>query len=265
VVDLQDDFLSAAEEKGVLESAEDLVGKLGRSNHSPGLAKKLEQMTLPRALVPIAQAFVATITPDGLTDFQIAYGLAFLLAKEGSTKSWVAIEGFAERAIAAAKGDTVVNPADLLARYLPKSDLKKRMAAIEDERVLSSEAAALGTKLKLPSEWGASLWIGEEVPNTWFGAMQDAPQLLLHLDPKDKPDWKVDARGKNGDGIYSNWAGEVSQDDFGLPKLEKLENFPSWIPGAAKKLKTTFSIDRAIIKVGRKKSLADPIRRWLRG
>jgi hypothetical protein len=254
--------------KGVLESAEDLAGKLGRSNHFPGLTKKLEKVTLPRELVPIAQTFIDDITPDGFSDFQIAYGLAFLLAKEGSKKSWTVIEGFAERAIAAAEGDTVVNPAELFARYLPKSDLKKRMAAMEEERVSASEAAALGRRLKLPVEeddWSARVWIGKAVPNMWFGAMQNAPQLLLALDPKDKPDWKLDARGKNGDGIYSNWAGDVSQDDFGLPKLAKLEDFPSWIAGAANKLKTTFSIEDAIIKVGRKKKAADPIRKWLRG
>jgi len=251
----------------MLPLAEAVTKVIGRANHFAGLAKNIAKTSLPPRLVPVAQAFVEDLTPDGFSDFQIAYGLAFLLAKEGSKKSWRIVEAFAERAIEAAKGDTVVNPAELFARYLPKSPLREKLARIEEERVSVSEAHALGKKLKLPVDdgWSATIWIGKGIPNGWFGAMQDAPQLHLVLEPANKPDWKMDARGKNGDGIYSNWGGEITQDDFGLPKLARLEDVPTWIPLAGKKLKVAFSIDDASIKVGRKKKAADPIRKWLRG
>ena len=89
------------------------------------------------------------------------------------------------------------------------------------------------------------------------------------LDPGNKPDWKVDLHGEpkglygSEGGSYSNWGGEVSQDDFGLPKLDKLDGFPAWVQAAGKKLRVRFSIPQASINLGRHKAAEPAIRAWL--
>ena len=55
----------------------------------------------------------------------------------------------------------------------------------------------------------------------------------------------------------------MSQDDFGLPKLDKLDGFPAWVQAAGKKLRVRFSIPQASINLGRHKAAEPAIRAWL--
>jgi hypothetical protein len=278
--DVEKVFAAAASRAGAAEEAAALTARLRKTSHIPGLIKVLAKSDVPGTLVAPARAALQGTTPRGLDDFQIVYGLAGVLAKEGTKASVQVLDAFVERAQKAARGNHVIDPFEILGRMVGAlgrgpgtAALAKKLAGRVEARREASAALDLMKRLApavaAKKGWRISVWIGLGVPDPWFGRLQKGPRVLLRLDPDDKPDWKVDLygepRGLSGHegGMYSNWGGRITQDDFGLPKLQTLDELPAWLQATGKKLRVRFSIAEARIDAGRQRSAIPAVRDWL--
>jgi hypothetical protein len=278
--DIAKRFFAAA--KGVTPEAAQFDKRVQLVSHFPGLLKAIAKLSIPKSLTGPAQIALDGYEADGLHDFRLVYGLVSLLVMDGSKKSIAIVTAFADRADRRTQDDTVIDGAQLVLRTLKAfgksadaKSLTKKLEMRVSERHASSEAAALLTriapKIAAAPKARVSIWIGVEgqPPDPWFGMMQNGPRIHMSISIHDKPDWKLDVHaepkglyGHEG-GQYSNWGGNVSQDDFGLPKLASLEQFPAWIPLAAKKLRAKFSVAAALVDAGRQKASIPPVRTWL--
>lgn len=277
--DIEKGFAAAAARAGAAEEAAAFIARVKKVSHIPGLIKAVGKMDLPRALLPPAREALKDCTPRDFVDFQIVYGLAGLLASDGSKPSMDVLEGFAERAQKAARDNTVIDPKEILGRIIKAlgrgaaaGTLRKKLAEHVEARRDQTEVVALMKRLApvlaKRRGWRIQIWIGLGAPNPWFGMLQKGPRVLLALDPDDKTEWHVEVKSEpkglyGAQRQYSNRIGDVSQDDFGLPKLERLDAFPSWLEAAGKKLRVRFSVNEALIEVGRQKSVVAPVRAWL--
>lgn len=268
-------FLAASLRANQLAAAATLARKLTRGiDHMGRLVQTLRKLEPPPEVLPIARSVVQKHEPtDFLDDFPLVYGLVGVLAMDGTPGSARAAAAFSRKALAqAGAGD---NPADRLAYVLGEVGRGKEIAAlvrslqqVERKRAKESEAQAWATGLSLPMkskpDWRVDIWLAEGKPNTWFGMMQEGPQVHLLVSPSRAPYWTVELMDVDGRGCFCR-AGVFGSNDFGLPKLRKLEEFPRWLIRVEKKLQISFAVDKAAIGCGRSKSAIAPIRRWLAG
>ena len=248
-----------------------------------GLIKLLHKLELPESLIAPARSALEAFVVDGVDDYQLVYGVVGLLAKEGSAASAKTLDRFAGRAEATdrLRGDTVSTRCLLTvldavgqgaavarvasaARQFLDGDRSTNSALTFIKRIVPGFAAA--KKYHLQVRLGPA---GTGVPLTSFGTYQHGARIHLEVDPTRKPYWAVELRsapaGPHGldNQRYSNSGGEVLQDDLGLPSLQKIEDFPSWVSMVGKQLNVSFSVEDAWIDAGRYRSAIVPVREWL--
>lgn len=273
-------FTAHAESRDAKAAADALSKRLKRAAHMGSLIKALPKLELDAALAEPARRALGDFVPQGpLDEFALVYGVAGLLAAEGSAASADALAAYGARARDATRGATVGDASELLSRVLAAvgkgPHVAKVTAALSAEvaaRQSGSPAQVLVARIApevAKKPWSASVWIGTVgigEPNIYFGAHQVGPYVHLTLDPQSNPSWRVALNAAPpARRSYSNWGGDVTQDDFTLEALTDLERFPAWLVEAGKKLDVTFSIDDAVVRTGRGRALAPLLKAWLGG
>ena len=270
--DLVSQFFVTAAKRDVAAEAAELLFQLDQAASFPELAKRLKKIEASDDVVGAVNATLKKkASPDWLDDIIPLYGLIGVLVKEDviTTVAKVAkAMGHLDEDWASSRTKNIIELLERFGTGAAAEALAARLAGVEAENTAKRESVALAKRLGLPfadkPTWHAKLWLAKGEPNEWFGAFQKGPQVMLSLGPQDMPDWKVELRGAKK-GIYCNWAGDVTQDDFRLPPLSKLEDFPDWLGAAGRKLKVSFSVEQAVINCGRYKKAAGTLRAWLGG
>jgi hypothetical protein len=269
-------FFLAAASKGKAPEGARLVLDLNRPIHFPALVKLLKKGKIADdVLTDVARSVLAKkATGEWLSDFMTVFGLLGVLAQDGSPASIKVVDQVRRRLEEHEVEDEVRDSASLIDKLLTElagskapakavaRAARKKVAARRAGSPAKALADSLGLSFADTSGWRVSIWLAEGEPNIWFGAMQNGYQVNLRLDEADKPHFRLELRGEKS-GIYSNWGGTVSQDDFGLPQLSGLEQFPAWLRQAGNVLKTSFSVDKAKIDCGRYRGAVAPLRAWL--
>ena len=264
-------LFAAAADAGLAHETAKLARVLGRAIHMGSMEKLVPKVAAPRTVLDVARPLLAAYDPDELHDssFLLTFGFVGLLAKQGSKASLDAIEKFARRNEKKDKF-TLQGTLRMLAaagKGAAVAALAARLEGKETARKAATPAQALADALDLPmrgkKDWYVSIWIGVGKPNVWFGMFQKSAQVHLSINPERVPDWTVELQDRTGKRSYRSWGGDVSSDDFRLPSLKTLQDFPGWLAKAGKKLRTKFTIADAEISCGRHRGAIAPLRAWL--
>lgn len=272
--DLSSQFFVTAAKRGVAEEAAELLFQFDQAASFRELVKRLKKIEPSDDAIGTMNATLKKkASADWLDDPFTLYGMLGVLVKDSSDALIATVAKVANSLNRLAEDETVANPTEHLVELLDEygegaraDALTAKLKGVETKRQRAGESVALAKRLGLSfadkPKWRAKIWLATGEPNPWFGAYQKGPQICLRLSPTDKPDWELELRGQKK-GIYSNWGGDVSQDDFRLPPLTALDEFPAWLVTAGKKLKVRFSVDDAVIDCGRHKKAANALRAWL--
>ena len=261
----------AAIDAGLLHDTAQLTRALDRAIHIGSMAKCVAKTPAPPAVLALARPIVARWALDGEHDMSwlLTFGFVGLLAKEGSKASLDAIEKFA--ALSAKKDDYALQGTVFMLGKLGKgpaaASLAARLDNKETKRKVATPAHALAEELGLPmrgeKRWWISVWIGVGKPNVWFGMFQKSAQVHLSINPERSPDWEVTLKDKAGKRSFDCRGGEMYSNDFRLPPLNVLRDFPRWLASAGKKIGARFTIADAEIASGRHRGAIPMLRAWL--
>ena len=145
------------------------------------------------------------------------------------------------------------------------SELAARLSVLEAERRDATDSVAWARSLSLPfapdEDWVVRIALHEERNPR---KLSYQPDLVLEIRPD--PTWPWHLRINTGRGRFSEWAGEVAQNDMGLDPLGpgKLLSFPQWLRSTREKHGLSFVLaDGKNISCGRKRTAAKIVARWL--
>ena len=255
--DLRAAFFVQAEDPA---AAATFIVDVARSGHLPGMLKRFPKIPTSKVLFDAAAATLGGKPKRAWFEdnFLPCCALIALLVSDGRSGLVDKIEAGLSKQLA---DHDIWQPSDTINR------IRKALGAAEKKVAAKSPvidlAAAQGFSVPKGKAWTARIWLAKNEPNEWFGAMQTETQLLLQLDSDKKPHWQITVRAAKGHDSFSARNGKVSQNDFGLPKPGKLEDFPGWLSKAGKKLKTSFDPATAKISAGRYRKLVKELRAWL--
>ncbi|HXU04003.1 MAG TPA: hypothetical protein VN903_23740 [Polyangia bacterium] len=264
-------LFAAAADAALLHETAKLARVLDRAISIPSMAKLVPKVDAPAAVLDLARPLLSAYAPEDLHDgsFRLTFGFVGLLAKEGSKASLDAIEKFAR--LNEKKDEFTLQGTVRMLNAAGKgaglASLVARLEGKEATRKATTDAQALADALDLPmrgkKDWRVSIWIGVGKPNTWFGMFQKSAQVHLSINPEWIPDWEVELRDKAAKRGFDCRGGEMLSNDFRLPSLKTLQDFPRWLAIAGEKIGARFTIADAEISCGRHRGAIAPLRTWL--
>ena len=265
-------LFAAAADAGLVHETARVVKALDGGFHIPHMATLAPKVDAPPEVLDVARPVLARYLPKELQDdsLLLTFGFVSLLAKEGSKASLDAIERFAN---ANQKRDEFTWQGTILmvekaGKGAGAAALAARLWRKETKRRAGTQAQALADALALPMrdqrDWRVTIYMAVGRPPACFGYFQQTIEVRLSLDPKDPPEgWEVEMRNKGEKRSYQCRGGEMLSNDFHLPPLKRLRDFPGWLARASKKIGKRFSIAHAKFFCGDHRAAVTPLRAWL--
>jgi hypothetical protein len=262
-------FLDEASRTRVDKAARVVANRFFRSSD---VFASVAKSQLPKELLPAARKALAAVDSVEilgdlkLEDSMLQCGLVGLLAAHGDKAALSSLQKLLPLASALALSSNT-DLRDAFCKVLQTVDVGPKTAALRDalEREIRARNEAnpalqllqrIAPALAEVPDVGVDIWLDEREPAPLFGVGQETTRLVLRLRPHQSTGWEIGAYSRPGkkQRQYQSDANGITQDDFDLPILRTLDDFPAWLARAEPAFGKSFARDKALIRIlGKKK------------